>query len=53
MAGRQDQAQKAITRLRELDPELRLSKLKDLFPLQQPEDFAKWEEGLRMAGLPE
>jgi tetratricopeptide (TPR) repeat protein len=53
MAGRQEQAEKAITRLRELHPGLRLSNLKELFPIQRPEDIAAWTEGLRKAGLPE
>ena len=42
-----------MARLRQLDPALRLSNLKDLLTLRRPEDFAKWEEGLRKAGLPE
>jgi hypothetical protein len=25
----------------------------DLFPIRRTEDYAKWEEGLRLAGLPE
>ena len=53
MAGRQEQAQTAMSHLRKLDPGLRISNLRDLFPVQRPEDFAKWEEGLRLAGLPE
>jgi TolB-like protein/class 3 adenylate cyclase/Tfp pilus assembly protein PilF len=53
MAGRQEKAQKAMAHLRELDPGLRIANLRDLFPLRRTEDFVKWEEGLRMAGLPE
>jgi Flp pilus assembly protein TadD len=53
MAGRQAQAQKAIAQLRALDPGLRISNLGDLFPVQRREDSAKWEEALRLAGLPE
>jgi TolB-like protein/class 3 adenylate cyclase len=53
MAGRQEHAQKAMAHLRELDPGLRISNLRDLFPLRRPEDFARWEEGMRLAGLPE
>jgi hypothetical protein len=53
LAGRSADAQKAMERLRQLDPALRLSNLKDLFPLRRSEDFARWAEGLRMAGLPE
>jgi tetratricopeptide (TPR) repeat protein len=53
MAGRQEQAQKAMARLRELFPTLRVSNLRDLFPVRRPEDNARWAEGLRKAGLPE
>jgi adenylate cyclase len=53
MAGRQEQASKAIARLRELDPTLRISNLKDVSPLRRPEDLARYAEGLRKAGLPE
>jgi len=42
-----------MVRLRDFDPALRLSNLKDLFPIRQPEDFARWAEGMRQAGLPE
>ena len=53
LAGRPGDAEKAIARVRELDPALRLSNLDNLIPIGRPEDFAKWEEGLRLAGLPE
>jgi TolB-like protein/class 3 adenylate cyclase len=46
LLGRQEQAQKAMARLRELDPNLRLTTLKLL-------SRSKMEEGLRIAGLPE
>jgi hypothetical protein len=39
--------------MRELDPTIKLSNLKDLHPFRRPEDFAHWVEGLRIAGLPE
>jgi len=53
LAGRLEEARKAMARLRQIDPGLRLSNLKDLFPIRRSEDFAKWEEGMRKAGLPE
>ena len=53
LAGRIEQARKAIARLRRIDPTLRVSNLKDLTPLQRPEDIAKYNEGMRLAGLPE
>ena len=41
------------TRLRQLDPTLRVSNLRDVLGPFRPEDLAKYEEGLRKAGLPE
>jgi hypothetical protein len=46
-------ALKEMIRLRQLEPSLRLSNLKDLVPLRRSEDFARLAEGLREAGLPE
>jgi tetratricopeptide (TPR) repeat protein len=46
-------AEKAMARLRQSKPELRISNLKDLFPFRRPEDVDRWAEGLRKAGLPE
>jgi hypothetical protein len=46
-------AQKTIERLREIDPAFRVSHLKDLIPFRRPADLARFEEGLRKAGLPE
>ena len=42
-----------MARLRQLMPELRLSNLKDLFPIRRTQDFDRWADGLRKAGLPE
>jgi tetratricopeptide (TPR) repeat protein len=53
IAGRPQDAERAMARLRLLDPALRLSNLKDVFPFERPQDFARWAEGLRLAGLPE
>ena len=54
LAGRPEKAQKLMGRLRKLDPALRISNLADVAPpVRHPEDLAKWEEGLRKAGLPE
>jgi tetratricopeptide (TPR) repeat protein len=53
LAGRLEKAQKTMAHLRELDPELRVSNLKDYSPLLRPEDLARFEEGLRRAGLPD
>jgi adenylate cyclase len=53
LAGRLEPAQNAIARMRELDSAYRISDVKDRFPFRRPEDVARYEEGLRRAGLPE
>jgi TolB-like protein/class 3 adenylate cyclase len=54
MAGRPEQAHKAMARLRQLNPALRISNLKDVLPpIRRAEDLSRLEEGLRRAGLPE
>ena len=54
MAGRPEQAHKAVARLRQLNPALRVSTLKDVLgPYRRAEDLSRYEEGLRRAGLPE
>ena len=52
-AGRPDVAEKAVARLRQSHPDLRISDLMELFPFRRPEHRAKWMEGLRLAGIPE
>jgi TolB-like protein len=53
LTGQIDKAASAMARLREGDPGLLLSNLRDRFPIKREEDFARWFEGLRAAGLPE
>ncbi len=53
LSGRMDKATQVMQRLHELDPTLRLSRLKEWLPIQRPEDVARFTEGLRLAGLPE
>jgi tetratricopeptide (TPR) repeat protein len=54
MAGRPEQVHKAVARLRQLNPALRVSNLKDVVgPFRRAEDLARYGEGLRQAGLPE
>jgi TolB-like protein/Tfp pilus assembly protein PilF len=53
LSGALDDAKKAMAILRQLDPTLRISNLRRLQAIKRPEDLAKWEEGLRLAGLPE
>ncbi|WP_144640198.1 winged helix-turn-helix domain-containing tetratricopeptide repeat protein [Bordetella genomosp. 13] len=52
LAGRDMAAANALARLRELDPALRLSNLRDLLPIQKPDDLDTLTRGLRKAGLP-
>jgi TolB-like protein len=54
LAGRLEDAQKTMARLREIDPDLRVSDLRDMIPpVRRPEYYARWVEGLRKAGLPD
>jgi TolB-like protein len=53
LAGRTDEARRAMQHLRRLDPALRLSNLGDWLPFHRPEDLAMFADGLRKAGLPE
>ena len=53
LSGRIVQAQKALTRMRQIDPELRIASLAELVPFRAAKDFARYVEGLRKAGLPE
>ncbi len=53
LSGRMEEAQMALARARHLDPGLRLSNLKDRVGPFRAKDFARFAEGLRLAGLPE
>lgn len=53
LAGRTDEAQRAMQHLRQLDPALRTSRLGDWLPIRRPQDLAVFSDGLRKAGLPE
>jgi tetratricopeptide (TPR) repeat protein len=54
LAGRPEQAHQAVARLRQVNPALRVSTLKDVVgPYRRAEDLSRFEEGLRQAGLPE
>jgi TolB-like protein/class 3 adenylate cyclase len=52
-AGRLEEARQNIARALQLDPDLRVSNLKDRLGPFRPEGLAKYVEGLRKAGLPE
>ena len=51
--GRTDEARSAVAKLLRLAPKYRVSNLRDVYPFGRAEDLAKFEEGLRLAGLPE
>jgi TolB-like protein/class 3 adenylate cyclase/Tfp pilus assembly protein PilF len=53
LAGRLEEAQGAMLSVCRIDPTLRISNLRNLQLIKRPEDFARWQEGLRLAGLPE
>jgi tetratricopeptide (TPR) repeat protein len=53
LAGRLEEARDAIERLRQIDPALRVSNLKDRIPLRRVDALSRYEEGLRKAGLPD
>jgi adenylate cyclase len=53
LAGRMDEARRVLARVLELDPGSRIAMLREWVPLQRPEDYARYAEGLRLAGLPE
>jgi TolB-like protein len=51
LAGRIEEAKAACARLRQLEPRLRVGNFRDLMGPLRPADVAKWEQGLRIAGL--
>ena len=53
LAGKLPQAERAMAQVRRLNPALRISNLRDSLPFGRQEDFDRWAEGLRRAGLPE
>ena len=54
LSGRATEASKTCTRLRKVDPALRISNLRDrVGPYRRPEDIARLIDGLRKAGVPD
>jgi predicted Zn-dependent protease len=51
LAGRMEQAQEATARAMKLDPGFLAANLANYVTLRRPEDLARYEEGLRLAGL--
>jgi TolB-like protein len=53
LAGRTEQAQTSMQHLRTLDRTFRISSLERWIPIRRPEHRARFEAGLRLAGLPD
>jgi hypothetical protein len=53
LCGRLVEAQSLASRLRSLDPTLRISNLQERLPFSRQDYLAPYEEGLRLAGLPD
>ena len=54
LVGRAEQAQLAMARLRQLDPDLRVSNLRDIQgPYRRVQDIERYEDAMRKAGLPD
>ena len=53
LGGRVAEAQKAMTQMLEIDPLRRIFNLRDVAGPLRSEDFARYEEALRKAGLPD
>jgi tetratricopeptide (TPR) repeat protein len=53
LSGRLEEAQKIMRHVLQLDPTLRVSNLKDVYPFRRPKDLASVIEGFRKAGMPE
>jgi TolB-like protein/DNA-binding SARP family transcriptional activator len=53
MEGQVEHAQKAMARVRQIVPALRLSNLREFFPTRHDDDFARWRDALQTAGLTE
>jgi TolB-like protein/class 3 adenylate cyclase/Flp pilus assembly protein TadD len=53
MAGRMEEAHKAIERLRQMHPKSGVADAQHHWPFRRPQDLERYIEGLRRAGLPE
>jgi len=53
LAGRTNEAHKAVLRLHEVDSAFHVSILKEYIQFRRPEDLARYKDGLQRAGVPE
>jgi hypothetical protein len=51
--GRVIDARRIVTRLLQINPNLRVEDTSGLVPMRRQEDTARWVDGLRKAGLPD
>jgi TolB-like protein len=52
LSGRDEVAQKAMARVLRIAPDMSISGISEIQTMR-PEDFARWNDGLRRAGMPE
>lgn len=52
LVGRNEDRDKAVDRLRALDPQVRIANFANVWPLRRAEDRAAFDKGLRLTGLP-
>lgn len=52
LVGRDEDRDKAVDRLRALDPQVRIANFANVWPLRRAEDRAAFDKGLRLTGLP-
>ena len=52
-AGRQDEAEATVARMRQSHPQIRISTLREHFPIRREEDLRRLADGLRKAGMSE
>jgi hypothetical protein len=53
LSGQIDAAKATFESARQGDPTLRISTIRERFPLRRDEDLARVTEGYRLAGVPE
>lgn len=52
LVGRNEDRDKAVDRLRALDPQVRIANFANVWPLRRAEDLVAFDKGLRLTGLP-
>jgi tetratricopeptide (TPR) repeat protein len=52
LAGREEEKSSAVTRLRQIDPQVSTASFANVWPLRRVEDLAAFDKGLRLTGLP-